>query len=181
MVKKLLVFLGLAGASAAYALTRDASVPTTTQATPTPALAPVVHNQNVVRGDDEEDDRRITQNPAPTPVQATPRMMGGTMSPVGSMMNRYTDGTYTGSVADAFYGLVQVQASVSGGKLTDVTFLQYPSDRSTSRFINSQAMPMLTQEAIVAQSADVSGVSGATETSGAFRTSLAVALAAAKN
>ena len=42
-------------------------------------------------------------------------------------------------------------------------------------------MPMLTQEAIQAQSAQVSGVSGATATSDAFVQSLTGALARAKN
>ncbi len=93
---------------------------------------------------------------------------------------QYVDGTYTGSVADAYYGKVQVKATISGGKLADVTFLQYPSDRSTSRFISSQAMPMLTSEAIQAQSAQVDAVSGASDTSAAFRESLGVALSQAK-
>lgn len=103
-------------------------------------------------------------------------MMGG-----GSMMHRYIDGSYTGIPADAYYGTVQVKAVVQNGKLVDVTFLQHPSDRSTSRAINNQAMPMLTQEAIVAQSAQVDGVSGATFTSQAFQQSLASALVLAKN
>jgi uncharacterized protein with FMN-binding domain len=93
----------------------------------------------------------------------------------------YADGSYTGSPADAYYGTVQVKVIVTNGKIADVQFLQYPSDRSTSRYINGQAMPMLTQEAITAQSANVNGVSGATATSGAFIQSLASALALAKN
>jgi uncharacterized protein with FMN-binding domain len=97
-------------------------------------------------------------------------------TPAATPQGRYKNGTYTGSVADAFYGNVQVRVIVSGGNITDVQFLQYPSDRSTSRFINSQAMPLLTQEAIQAQSAQVDGVSGATATSGAFIQSLQSAL-----
>lgn len=89
---------------------------------------------------------------------------------------KYKNGTYTGSVADAFYGNIQVQVVISGGKITDVIFLQYPNDRNTSIEINSQAMPMLKQEAIAAQSAQVDGVSGATATSGAFIQSLSSAL-----
>lgn len=89
---------------------------------------------------------------------------------------RYKDGTYTGSVADAFYGNIQVQAVISGGRIVDVIFLQYPSDRGTSVRINSQAMPILKREAIQAQSAQVDGVSGATASSGAFIESLGSAL-----
>jgi uncharacterized protein with FMN-binding domain len=92
----------------------------------------------------------------------------------------YHDGTYTGSVANAYYGNVQVEAIVQGGKLADVKFLQYPSDRSTSRGINSSAMTGLVQEAIAAQSAQVNGVSGATDTTAAFRQSLSSALQAAR-
>jgi uncharacterized protein with FMN-binding domain len=116
-----------------------------------------------------------TQAPATTPV-ATPAPV-----PVTKQTGQYKDGTYTGSSADAYYGTVQVQAVVQGGKLVTVNFLQYPSDRSTSRYINGQAMPMLQTEAIQAQSASVSGVSGATDTSAAFVQSLGSALSQAAN
>lgn len=89
---------------------------------------------------------------------------------------RYKDGTYTGDVTDAYYGNVQVQANISGGRITDVVFLDYPHDRENSVIINTQAMPYLKQEAIAAQSAQVDIVSGATQTSLAFRQSLQSAL-----
>src|SRR6266481_446966 len=88
----------------------------------------------------------------------------------------YTNGTYTGSQADAYYGTVQVKATVQGGTLANVVFLEYPNDRGTSRRINAWAMPMLISEAIQAESANVDIVSGATYTSGAFRESLISAL-----
>jgi uncharacterized protein with FMN-binding domain len=61
-----------------------------------------------------------------------------------------------------------------------VKFLQYPNDRPTSRFVNDQAMPVLIQEAIRVQGAQVDTASGATFTSEAFRESLGAALAQAK-
>jgi uncharacterized protein with FMN-binding domain len=88
----------------------------------------------------------------------------------------YKDGSYTGSTADAYYGNIQVRAVISGGKLTDVQFLQYPSDHRESLAINESAMPLLKQEAIQAQTAHVDGVSGATDTSQAFIESLTSAL-----
>lgn len=94
--------------------------------------------------------------------------------------SQYKDGSYTGSEADAFYGFIQVKATVSGGKITDVTFLQYPNDRGESVRINQRAMPLLKQEAIQAQSSQVDGVSGATDTSQAFIESLTSALNQAK-
>jgi uncharacterized protein with FMN-binding domain len=89
------------------------------------------------------------------------------------------DGSYTGSVVDAYYGNIQVKAVISGGKLTDVVFLQYPNDRQQSVEINSAALPQLRSEAISAQSANVNVVSGATQTSEAFFKSLASALSQA--
>jgi uncharacterized protein with FMN-binding domain len=90
-----------------------------------------------------------------------------------------SDGTYTGSQENAFYGVVQVQAVVNGGRLTDVQFLRYPSDRRTSQQINQRALPVLESEAITAQSANVDSVTGATFTSEAFMASLDSALSQA--
>ena len=86
---------------------------------------------------------------------------------------------YTGSSADAYYGNVQVSAIISGGKITDVKFLQYPDTHNTSVIINQQAMPYLKQEAIKAQSPNVQIISGATFTSQAFQQSLQAALSQA--
>lgn len=99
-------------------------------------------------------------------------MAGGGMT----QASQYKDGTYTGSVADAYYGYVQVQVTITGGKITDVTFLQHPNDNDTSRYINSQAMPYLQQEAVQAQKAQVNTITGATDTSLAFIQSLTAAL-----
>ncbi|KRB29111.1 hypothetical protein ASD99_26305 [Mesorhizobium sp. Root695] len=88
----------------------------------------------------------------------------------------YTDGVYTGPAADAYYGIIQIQALVQGGQLTALKVLKYPSDRRTSISINRQALPMLRDEAIRAQSANVDIISGATLTSRAFIQSLGGAL-----
>jgi uncharacterized protein with FMN-binding domain len=107
-----------------------------------------------------------------------PAMAGGgeANNPATARSQNYKDGQYTGNATDAYYGIVQVRAMVSGGKITDVVFLNYPQDRRTSILINQQAMPILKSEAIAAQSASVNIVSGATDTSSAFINSLASAL-----
>jgi uncharacterized protein with FMN-binding domain len=92
----------------------------------------------------------------------------------------YKNGTYTGTAADAVYGNIQVKATIAGGKITDVQFLQYPNDQHESVEINAEAMPQLRQEAIQAQTANVDIVSGATDTSRAFRQSLSAALSSAQ-
>lgn len=92
----------------------------------------------------------------------------------------YKNGQYDGGIADAYYGNVQVKAIIQGGKLADVQFLSYPSDRRYSVEVNTYALPILKSEAIQAQSAQVDTVSGATNTSNAFINSLSSALSQAK-
>ena len=93
----------------------------------------------------------------------------------------YKDGEYTGNSVDAYYGNVQVKAIIKNSLITDVQFLDYPKDRTTSLQISTRATPILKIEAIKAQSANVNIVSGATQTSDAFIRSLSSALALAKN
>lgn len=90
--------------------------------------------------------------------------------------HHYRDGSFTGRVFDAYYGQVQVKANVHSGRLNSIDVLQFPSDRRTSRAINSQALPMLESEVIRAQSTQVDTVSGATLTSKAYLRSLDTAL-----
>ena len=97
-------------------------------------------------------------------------------SPATTPTTIYKDGQYTGNAADALYGYIQVKAIISGGKIVDVQFLEYPNDRQNSIYINSQADPMLKQEAIQIQSAHVDIISGATDSSNAFIESLTNAL-----
>ena len=132
-------------------------------------------------GDEDEDDRPATpvvpatkakpQLPPVAIVQASaqPPQNGGGLA----------DGTYKGPASNAYYGLVQVEATIQNGRLTKVGILNYPSDRRTSRYINSQALPILEQEAISQQTADIDFVTGATLTSEAFVQSLGGALAKA--
>jgi uncharacterized protein with FMN-binding domain len=117
-----------------------------------------------------------TGQPAPT----TQAIASPTATPTPKPQGQYKDGSYTGSVQDAFYGNIQVQAVITGGRIIDVIFLQFPNDNRTSQYINAQADPMLKQEAIQAQSAQVNGVSGASASSQAFQASLADALTQAK-
>jgi len=88
------------------------------------------------------------------------------------------DGTYTGDAVDVGrgYGTVQVQATVTGGRVVDVTALAVPQNDPRSAQISTQAVPMLVQQAIAAQSASISGISGATYTSSGFAQSLRSAL-----
>ncbi len=114
-------------------------------------------------------------------TKATPVQMLPPAPPAATVSGTYRDGEYTGAVADAYYGNVQVKAVVRSGQLADVSFLTYPNHRRTSVRINDYAMPYLTSEAVQAQSANVNIISGATLTSEAFAQSLQSALDAAKS
>jgi len=85
-------------------------------------------------------------------------------------------GTVTGPVAQTRWGPVQVQVTVSGGKLTDVSVLQSPNGNPRDQQINAYALPILVQDTLDAQSADIDMVSGATVTSDGYRQSLQGAL-----
>lgn len=104
---------------------------------------------------------------------------GSVAGTAASNTKTYKDGTYTGSVADAYYGNVQVAVTIASGKISDVKFLQYPNTHQTSVYINNQAMPYLKQEALQAQNSKVQIISGATYTSEAFQQSLESALSQA--
>jgi len=84
-----------------------------------------------------------------------------------------------GSVAQTRWGPVQVQVTIAGGKITEITVLQQPDGNREDREINSYALPQLREEVLAAQSGQIDGVSGATVTSDGYRESLQAALDAA--
>lgn len=88
-------------------------------------------------------------------------------------------GSYTGTAVQTRFGTVQVQVTVKGGVITDVTALQLTDAEQRSVQISNRAAPVLRSEVLDAQSANVQTVSGATVTSDAYLTSLQAALDAA--
>jgi len=87
-----------------------------------------------------------------------------------------TDGTYAGSTVNTRFGPVQVQVTIAGGAITDVTALQLTNTDGRSVQISNYASPILAQEVLSSQSAQVSNVGGATYTSQAYLQSLQSAL-----
>lgn len=100
---------------------------------------------------------------SPTPT-ATPTKVAG------------VSGTFKGDTSQTRWGPVQVEIVVTNGKITDVKTLQYPNGDRRSQNISSQVIPWLQEETLQVQSANISGISGATYTSGGFQASLASAL-----
>ncbi|GAA2999128.1 hypothetical protein GCM10020229_09330 [Kitasatospora albolonga] len=82
----------------------------------------------------------------------------------------------TGDAVDTRYGPVQVKVTLTGTRITAVEAVRYPSEDRRDREINSYALPVLNQEAISAQSADIDVVTGATYTSDGYTRSLQSAL-----
>jgi uncharacterized protein with FMN-binding domain len=84
--------------------------------------------------------------------------------------------TVTGSSADTQWGPVQVRLTVANGKIAAVDVVEYPNNNPRDEEINSYALPVLVQETMDKQSADIDMVSGATVTSDGYLRSLQSAL-----
>jgi uncharacterized protein with FMN-binding domain len=122
------------------------------QATPTPSASPT-----------PSDSSAPTPTPTPTP---TPSNAGPT----------YKDGQYTGQDFPNQFGDTQVKVTISGGRITNVQPLQLPFDRQRSAEISQYAAPLLHDEVLQAQSAQIDSLSGATYTSDAYAQSVQSAL-----
>ena len=105
---------------------------------------------------------------APSTATATPAPSSASAS-TGS-------GTATGDAVDTQYGAAQVRVTVQDGKITKVEALQLQGNDPRSVQISSSAEPVLQQEALTDQTADVDAVSGATFTSASYTQSLQSAL-----
>ena len=84
-------------------------------------------------------------------------------------------GTFTGPAVFVNYGTVQVKITVTNGRITDAVAVQAPSGRN-DRYTN-MAVPILKQQTLAAQSANIKGASGASYTSYGWFKSLQGALA----
>jgi len=116
--------------------------------------------------------KTATTSKTKTPVPAVK-----TPAAAPSQSSKSVSGTFTGDSVDVRYGFVQVKITVENGKITDAQAVQAPSgrnDRWTQR-----AVPILRQQTLAAQSAQITGASGASFTSYGWYTSLASALAKA--
>src|SRR5689334_22581322 len=94
----------------------------------------------------------------------------------GSASGQASTRIVTGTVANTQYGPMQVQITLAGTKITKATVLQRTNDGAESDEIDGNAIPKLTSETLVAQSAHIDAVSGATYTSSGYVQSLQSAL-----
>lgn len=83
----------------------------------------------------------------------------------------------TGPSVNYNFGVMSVTVTVSGTKLTNVTIASLDDGGNPrSQSIDQQSIPVLEQQALQAQSANIQGVSGASYTSSGFQQSLQSAL-----
>lgn len=112
-----------------------------------------------------------------TPVAVTPTQPPATTVPAATTIPAASGAcegkTVDGPSVNTRWGPVQVEAVISSsGQICDVTAIRSPNSHGRSVRINQQALPILHKQVMKAQSANISGVSGATVTSEGYVRSL---------
>ncbi len=103
----------------------------------------------------------------------TPAFLVGEMeAPLGS--TEVAAGSIAGDVVDTVYGPIQVTITVESGRISEVALTQAPTGRNAQW--TNYAAPILVEQTLAAQSANIAGVSGATYTSQGFVQSLQSAI-----
>ena len=145
-------------ASSGVAPATKSSAPTSTT-TSSPAAAKNSTSPKAVK---------VASSPKPTKNTATPAAESATPAK--------SSGVFQGDTSYTRWGPVQVEVTVTNGQITDISTLQYPNGDRKSLSISNRVIPWLQQETLNVQSANISGISGATYTSTGFKASLASAL-----
>ena len=119
------------------------------------------------------------QNPSSDPTASQPDSAAST-SPASTKPGGGKPGgtkTADGPVVNYNYGNLSVSVTVSGSKITKVGIASLDDfGVPRSEEIDQQSIPILEQQAVQAQSAEIQGVSGASYTSQGFEQSLQAAL-----
>jgi len=112
----------------------------------------------------------------PVPSPATPSGRAGAAAGTGPSPPSAGPVTTLGQAVTDQYGTIQVRIVTVGRQIRSVSFAQLVGDEELSDLINAQAGPLLLHRTLIAQSAQIDTVSGATYTSDAYRQSLQSAL-----
>lgn len=149
----------IGGSTAAATSTPTASASATKSATSTPSAT--------------NKPKATKSTTAKATTQATTTAAASAPAPA----TKGVSGVFSGPTINVNYGNVQVEITVSNGKITDAKALQAPSGRS-QRWTD-MATPILRQQTLAAQSASIQGASGASYTSYGWFKSLQGALSKA--
>ena len=112
---------------------------------------------------------------APPATVATPEPTDASESSGSGGGGSTTPSTVDGPVVATRWGPVQVEVVIADGVVADVVALQLPTGRRSGQ-ISQYSEPILREEALQAQDANIDVVSGATYTSDAYAQSLQAAL-----
>jgi len=162
---------GIPTSSTGTTTTTTQAVPAQTQAASTPA--PVATKATA-----SKKKKTTTTTKSTTGTSSNTPTTQTTPAPVAPSSSGVS-GTFAGSTSQTRYGPVQVQITVVNGKITAAKALQYPNGDYRSADISTQAIPYLVSQTLAAQSANISGVGGASYTSYGWYQSLQSALAKA--
>ena len=110
------------------------------------------------------------------PHHPAPAAASGTRASASPPAAGSAPGTATGDAVPTQYGSAQVRVTVKGGRIVSIEALELQGNDPRSVMISSSAEPILRQEALDRQSADIDAVSGATFTSASYAQSLQSAL-----
>jgi hypothetical protein len=112
----------------------------------------------------------------PVPSLVTPSARTGAAAGIGPSPPSAEPVTTLGQTVHTQYGTIQVRIVTVGGQIRSVAFAKLVGDEQLSELINAHAGPLLLQRTLIAQSAHIDTVSGATYTSNGYRQSLQSAL-----
>jgi uncharacterized protein with FMN-binding domain len=96
-------------------------------------------------------------------------------TPVSAASAKASTHTYKGATVNTQWGPIQVVITVKGKTITKVKVTD-PTHTARSLVLAGRAVPILVQETLSAQSARIATVSGATDLSNAYITSLQAAV-----
>jgi len=112
--------------------------------------------------------------PSTTPSTTTPTTVATTRPTTVATTGLRTA---VGEAVNYYFGVLSVSATVNGSKITNVSIANLQDGGNyRSQSIDQQSIPMLEQEAMQAQSANIQSISGASYTSAGFAQSLQSAL-----
>ena len=156
---------GTTSTAAASSSTSTKPVATTATTTATKSAKPVATKKATAKA------TASASATASATHSATPTAAATTAAAAPAAKN----GTFTGPAVFVNYGTVQVKITVTNGRITDAVAVQAPSGRN-DRY-TQMAVPILKQQTLAAQSANIKGASGASYTSYGWFKSLQGALA----
>ena len=156
--------IGSSGTSSSASASSSTSTKASAKATATKTSKPVATKKATPVATKTSSGNTATASATPTAAATTAAATPAAKS-----------GTFTGPAVFVNYGTVQVKITVQNGKIVDAVAVQAPSGRN-DRYTN-MAVPILKQQTLAAQSANIKGASGASYTSYGWFKSLQGALA----